>query len=367
MGAKKIEWSRWYLIKDGTRLRIRRCKYEQGKTIWERYPFKDYAAMRPTEVEALVRRLNASYEVERREAEERYNFNHTYVNEMALKKFERYLERNITEPSVLKTTMTRLHTHVLEFFILQCKLPDPAQWHRKEDEWREWLLEKNVSSSVLRKTVQIANKFTKYLSTRLYPEMTRPHVLEPFGRRLLEKVAHERRGRPRTKFIKPATWEEILKYAMEYYPVVVPNMRLCMAFGLRISETMGLTKDKFLRDCLIIDEQWASLKNGKILRKKVKTFSRRVPYWNMTAREAWEVAQMIKPMHKNTLVNAVNECLTKFGHRSHDFRRTFITNSFRSAPHWKDVMKAAGHQDVRTTLGYDQDDRDLSEEKADLD
>ncbi|PWU20751.1 MAG: hypothetical protein C5B49_03775 [Bdellovibrio sp.] len=207
----------------------------------------------------------------------------------------------------------------------------------------------------------------------MYPEMTTPRKLEPFGRADY-KAIDKQRGNERTKFIKPDVWDKILetvKNEKKGDPEIVPNLLLCYSFGFRINETLGLTKDKFFADFVLVDEQGGNVvDNGgdrELTRVEVKTTERQVPYWNMTAKEAWALVKQIKVMHPHTLTKRVNEVLGGFGHKSHDLRRTFITNAFRSGKHWKDVQRAAGHKDVRTTMAYDQDDRGFRHKKADLD
>ena len=194
--------------------------------------------------------------------------------------------------------------------------------------------------------------------------MDTPRKLEPIGRIVLADMGKS--DESKTKFIKEETFQRICDWTRDHRPDVLPNMMLCYHLGLRISETQGLTRLKLRKDSVLVDEQGDHLEDGKIVRTSVKTDARRVPYWNLSAKEVWEYVQQIQPMHPDTLIKRVNACMAKFGHSSHDFRRTFITNSLRTK-HWKDVQKAVGHTDVRTTMSYDQDDRNLDDDLADLD
>jgi integrase len=376
MGAKKLnetKWSKWYLVWDKSRAgtpiaKIRRYTTIDGKTTWDRYPSKEYSHLDESQVESLMRRLNASFEIDRQAAEARYVFDHTYVNPISLAKFEANLRKQITEEEGVLRVLQRLNDYVFEFFILQCKLPDPSRWHLKEDEWGEFLLAQDLSASTIRFIIATANRFNNFIVQKMYPEMTAPRKLDPIGPNVLKGIteARDKLSKHQSKLISEQVFQKIIETAKKKHPEVIPNIMLCKGFGFRISETLGFSKDKFLKDSVIVNEQGSRVVDGEILKKSVKTFTRRVPYWNMTAKEAWSWVQQVQVMHPKTLMTKVNECLAPYGHTSHDFRRTFITNSFRKA-HWKDVMKAAGHVDVRTTMGYDQDDRNLSEELADLD
>ena len=53
-------------------------------------------------------------------------------------------------------------------------------------------------------------------------------------------------------------------------------------------------------------------------------------------------------------------------YKIHDLRHTFITKAVRiHAP--RDVQLAVGHKDLRITMGYLRDDRDLSDEEFEPD
>ncbi|MGE3682061.1 MAG: tyrosine-type recombinase/integrase [Bdellovibrionales bacterium] len=374
-------WSQWYVVpeknKKGEAIpKIKRYRKVNGKIKWQRYPARHYRGKKADEIDKLVNQLNATFLTDKKNAEERYKFDHAYINQHSIGKFEKHLRKKTTDEGNVRTVLQMLNEYVFEFFVLQHKIPDPSRWHQKEDEWGEFLLDRDLSAATIKKVVGTANRFNKFLIEKVYPEMSTPRKLEPVGTSVLDQLELERAKteKVKTKYITPETFEKMIKAAMNKKtgdPEIIPNMKLCYAFGFRISETLGLTKDKFLKDNIVVDEQGFKVEEDldgttSIARKKVKTHARRVPYWNMTAQEAWNLVKEIKVMHPSTLVRRVNKIMGKFGHTSHDFRRTFITNSFRKA-HWKDVMKAAGHTDVRTTMLYDMDDRNLSEEKADLD
>lgn len=366
--VNNTDFSKWYIVGDGERIRVRRYRTVDSKTTWESYPSNLYKHLDADELQALVTRLNVSYELDRAAAADRYKFDHSYINIRSMAAFERQLNKNITDKSKQGHVLHLLNTYVFDFFIIQKKQPDPARWHLLENEWGDWLLDTDLSPSSIRLVVSTANRFNKFLTEKVYPDMAAPRKLEPIGKLKLDKINSERAKEAPPRFIKPDTYDKIIKTAKVKCPDVLPNMLLARAFGLRISETLGLTKDKFLKDNLLIDEQGDSYNGTELIRRAAKTNERRVPYWNMTAKEAWALVKTIKPMHPDTLIKKVNEHLEPYNHTSHDFRHTFITTALRlKNVHWKDVQKAAGHTDVRTTMSYDQDDRDLSDEKADLD
>ncbi len=368
------EWSKWYLIQEKNRAgvnqnRIKRYRKLDGKTKWERYPAKNYRGMNETELKGLLRRLNATFETDKKLAEERYNFHHAYININSLATFEKYLTRQTTVKRSAEYPIFILQKYALEFFVVKNDLADPSRWHLKEDDWGEWLLDHDLSVAIMKRIVSTTNRFLKFLTHKVYPEMPTPRKLEPIGRAKFNEVTYQwkKQGKgEESKYIPADIYKKILEAVEKDEPTLIANVKLCYAFGLRISETLGFSKMKLLKDSLLVDEQGGGVKDGKIVTRKVKTNARRVPYLNMTDKEAWSLIKQIAPLHPNTLNKKLNKILSKFKHSSHDFRRTFITNAHRNH-HWKDVQRASGHTTHAMTMKYDQDDRQLSTELANLD
>lgn len=367
------EWSKWYLVREKNRSGIernciKRYRKVNGKIKWNRYPAKHYKDMNDTELGGLLRRLNASFATEKKLAEERYNFHHAFINITSLAAFEKHLKKQTTISVSASYPVSILQNYAFEFFIIKNDLADPSKWHLKEDDWGEWLLDQDLSVSVLKRIVSTTNRFLRFLTQKVYPEMPTPRKLEPIGRAKFSEINYLKKKKGEddgSKYVPEATYKKILKAVEEEDASLLPNVKLCYAFGLRINESLGFSRIKLLKESLMVDEQGAGVKDGKIITRKVKTNVRKVPYWNMDAKEAWTWIQKIIPLHPSTLNKRVNKILSKFGHSSHDFRRTFITNAHRKH-HWKDVQRAAGHTTHQMTMRYDQDDRQFSTELADL-
>lgn len=243
MGAKKlelvvapeliIEWSRWYDVFEKGKKRIKRYSLNRPKVTWERYPAKNYKNMTADEIGRLLARLNASYVIDKKNAEARYDFDHTYVNKMSIKKFESHIAKRSNLRGHAVSIMQMLDDYIFNFFINQCKIPDPSRWHLKEDEWGDFLLALEFSSSTVRRIVATANRFNKYLVEKVYPEMPTPGKLETVGKAVLDKLDKDRDS-GRTKYIKPEIFEKILAHAEKVDPATVPAIKLIYYFGLRI-------------------------------------------------------------------------------------------------------------------------------------
>lgn len=364
-------YSPWYLVpeKGFQHGSIKRYITDGGKRRWQRLPISQYRDLGKADVEALLRRLNATHVSRKIAAESRYDLDHAYINVLSLTKFEEYISSKANSRNHIYSAIHLLTTYAIEFFVIKEKLPDPYEWFRKETEWGQWLLRKDLSAATIRRIVSTTNRFTRFLSTRLYPEMKNPRVLEPLGKNKLKKLEPTI---DKTKgYITNDRFVEIIDDLEQNDPGLIPHATLCYKLGLRIAESQGLTKEKFYKTHVLVDEQGDKvigvLDSKRVTRRKVKTLDvRKVPYWYISGKEAWGLVKKMEPMHPDTLTRRLNERLTQYGLTSHDFRRTFITNAMRDY-HWRDVQKAVGHKDVRTTMGYARDDRGLDDEKLDLD
>jgi integrase len=366
-----MSWSKWYLLNDRSNANgfvIKRYrKKPNGKTAWESLPRGEYKNLDASGVEALLRRKNASLEIERLEAESRYNFDHAYINVRAKERFAAYIQSRANDQNHVTTMLGYLDQHVFQFFVLIKKQPDPRTWHKYEQDWGAWLVSKQkLSASTIKQVVQVCNRFTKFLSTRIYPEKLAVVALEPLGRKKLVAMKESSEEHHRYKFISHKRFEEICQALALQNCQVLPAIILAYHFGLRISETYGLDQKSFYAEHLLVSRQLKSFTDSKIRLGPLKTLDhRKVPYWFMTPQRAYQKVKALKPMGPYTLNKAVNEALEPFGHMSHDLRRSFITRALRLYHH-RDVQMAVGHRDIRTTLFYAQDDRSFANKQLSL-
>jgi integrase len=361
-------WSQWYKINDKA-LRcgfsIRRYRTVNGKTKWERVPAHKYKKLSADEVDTLIRQMNATHEVKMREHVERFNFDHAYVNARSIAKFGEYLSSRINDQNHITSTLSFLSDYVFSFFINEKKIPDPSLWHTASVEWGEWLLKKKLNPTTVIKIVNTANRFTSFLQEYVYTDMPSVRKLSPIGRNKIRLLKAKAKAQPR--FMDDESWNKCLEWFKINDPSVLPNVLLCEAYGLRLSESQGLDKSKFYKEYVIIDEQGDRIKFGKFVKRKTKTIdARKVPHWNVDPKTAWEWVKDIKPIHPDTLNRRVNAGLHALGFTSHDMRRRFVTKALRKYQP-RDVQAACGHRNIMTTMGYAQDDRHLSDELADLD
>lgn len=361
-------WSQWYLLNDKSRpngIVIKRYSKKNGRTLWQNYPAREYTSLQRTELELFLKRINVTHELERKAAEARYDFDHAFINKHSKERYEEYLGSRADDQNHIRTLINYLESYTLEFFVILKKVPDPEFWQKYEHDWGLWLAnDKKLSASTIKQIAQNANRFLKFISTRLYPKMQCGY-LEPLGKTKLKKLKARQPSAQRYKYVSEELFEKILKENKE--SSLLPAIKLAYLFGLRLSEVYGLSDKKFFGDSVLISQQGIGCTDGKMRLGLTKTSdTRKVPYWYISPQNAFKLVKVVEPMHPDTLNKKVNDLLGKYGRQSHDLRRSFITRSLRKQNH-RDVQLAAGHKDLRTTLVYAQDDRELSTKQLSLD
>lgn len=362
------EYSKWYKVPDNSNARgfaVRRYLKVDGKTKWQRYPAKKLKGMTDDEVSTLINQLNATHSSIIAARDERFNYTLAFINQHSLTRFESFLASQSNDPAHVRAMLSYLNDHVFAFFIQHKKITDPWQWHLASVEWGNWLIAKGLGPRTIKQIVAVANRFTNFLQEKVYTEMPLARKLEPIGRTKLKRMLlnYPSAG----KFIDDDAWKKCVDWFKRNDPDVLPNLLLSEWYGLRLSESQGLSKSKFFNSYLLISEQGDKLSLNKIVLKPTKTSdTRKVPHWNVDPKKAWEQVKLIKVMHPDTLNRRINEGLRVFGFGSHDMRRRFITKALRKY-NPREVQQAAGHKSIMTTMGYAQDDRQMQDQMMDLD
>lgn len=349
-------WSQWYLLQDRTNANgyvvKRYCKLN-GKTKWQNLPVKQYKSLSNDEIEALLRRLNASHESIKLKNEERYDFNHAFLNKKVMERFEEHLDGSINDEGHKRQMLSYLRRYTFEFFVIKNKLPDPKTWQRVQDKWGTWLIEQKLSYNTIKQVIFNTNRFLRFLREVVYFDEMPLIKLAPLSRNRLK--AHKLKTySDRYKFINEDKFAEIVNHFSFKEPELLPVVMLCYQMGLRISETLGCQVSDIYEDSLDLKRQAYAFNNGKILTKSLKGLEdRKVPYWFATANDVYSWISVLPKMSPGNLIKRINAELKTFGLESHDFRRSFVTRALR-VQHWRDVMRACGHKEMETTLRYDQ-------------
>lgn len=354
---------RWSLFKEKLRGRtqwvIRR--WHAGRN--ERLPLSKYRRIRedPAALEELVKRLNAPIT-----CKEKVEFKHAFISPTLLDEYMRYLTAQIPSISGARQEFSALRRHFLNYFIGKLDLMNPLDWHRvHETQWAEYLLSKAAprAAKTKRDIVIAANRFMSWLHKQR-PEEVPPLEFKPLSKakyrdieanRELKKEVKERR------MITPHDWK-VIEIRLKKSDIR-PFVYLSYYYGLRRAETLGVQPGDTKQGYLSIVRQLSAIDLHKPLKGKE---ARRVPHWFASPQISYQLVEeaCAAQMNPSTLTHKWATLMDKLNlnYDFHDLRHTFITRAIRLHPA-RDVQLAAGHKDIRTTMGYAHDDRTMDDEE----
>ncbi|CAM6005997.1 unnamed protein product [Sphagnum balticum] len=361
----------WYPVKEKYGLRIRRrAALPDGGHKYERLDRKTYAHIAPTYEAILAHcdRLNYGANMAKKRKVE---IESAFLPPHILDGFQTELLAAIPDKGFANYLFNRaLKEYFLDFFVNHLRLPDPKVWSQHQTEWGQALLSKGpykifdspTSVRTITLVVQTANRFMKYLHQQM-PNLYSLIQFQPISRAVLKLYASNLKSEPPGQFITDPDWLELQKHLTRD---IKPFIDLMYFYGLRRAESLGFASTDAVRKtylsveqqlvAVIPDPKYSPLKN----REKRKT-----PHWFIDAAGGYKlVLQSLEyKMHPDTLSDKWDKVMKSLGmdYRLHDLRRTFITRALRTQ-NPRDVQLAVGHSDLRTTMGYAQDDRDMGDE-----
>ncbi len=335
-------------------------RWKEGK--YQRLPVEKYASIREdqTKLEEFVKRLNAPLD-----AKFKVEFKHAFISPALLEDYLTFLVAQIPSQSGAKQEFSYLKRYVLNYFIGKLDLMNPLDWHKiHETKWAAYLLSKQApkAAKTKRDIVISINRFIGWLHKQR-PEEVPALEFKPLSRAKLKSVEAGRKLRKeiRTRGAIPdKDWNVIIRGApLELQPFI----NLSYYFGLRRAEALGVMPGDVKKGYLELQRQLAAL--GRYEPLKGREEHRKIPHWFTSAATAygWVEGAQKHLMNPSTLTHKWNKLMVKLDMHwdFHDLRHSFITKAIRAYPA-KDVQLAAGHKDIRTTMGYSHDDRDLSGE-----
>lgn len=364
----------WFPVKEDSRWYIRRTvTLPNGKRTLQRLDKKTYSAI-PNNLDAMLKhcdRLNFGANMERLRQRE---INTAFLPNTLVDGFYTELLATIPNKPFAKYLFDKvLKIYVLDFFVNTLKVPDPKLWQQHQLKFGLALLsDKNTkhrifsepaSARTITLVIQTANRFLKYLNQQgTYPLIK----IQPVSKAALKLYSAEQQdGEPVGKFISESEW---LKIQRRLPADISPFIHLMYFYGLRRSESLGIrSADAVRRDYLLITDQLKEMGNsGSPIYSPLKSREqRKTPHWQCPAKRTHTLVKqsLENKMHPDTLSQKWENLMRDLGmdYRLHDLRRTFITNVLRTQ-NARDVQLAVGHTDLRTTMGYAQDDRSLGDE-----
>jgi hypothetical protein len=365
----------WYPFKDGEHWRIRRMRTDaNGDRRAERLQRATYAHVANTYEAMLAHcdRLNYGVNMKRQREIE---IESAFIPKAILDGFYTELQASIPEPGRAKFLYkTVFEAYTLDVFVNGMKLPNPADWPKHQTVWGQALsnpnakhavFDRKVSRRTLVLVIQTANRFLKYLHQQM-PDLYPSLKLTPISKAVLNMINAESDSDDKGMFIKDEDWATILKKAPRD---ISPFLELMYYYGLRRAESLGFDSTGFIKNAYLrIEQQIVSMTGGAKFGPLKNRDKRNTPHWFCTPLRAHQLITLTlsNKMHPDTLSEKWESLMSDLGfeYKLHDFRRTFITRSLRGRDP-RDVQLAVGHTDLRTTMKYAQDDRDLSDETFD--
>jgi len=298
---------------------------------------------------------------------------HAYISPVFLDDYLSHLLTQIPDQHNAGTEFYYLRHYFLNFFITKLQMRDPLHWHvAHKSKWAEFLLSNEVPRSVAvkKKIVQAANRFMIYLHEQR-PQEVPPLKFSPLSKAIYKKLVADRfleGSAKERKFVKEEHWAVIQVKMEELAPNLEPFALLAYGYGLRRSETMGFEASDVRQGYLYVQKQLIKFKNqspkyGPLKGRK----PRKVPHnWlsNPTLASIWIKSGSAKLMHPDTLSDSWAAFMEKLGfdYDFHDLRHTWISRVIRlPGVNIRDVMLAAGHENIETTMRYLKDDRNLED------
>lgn len=314
---------KWYVVQLALRMVIERMHVANGKRRSERYPYSFYEHLDAKDLQAFCDQLNAGEVINNANMEQLVaDFGELLLAEVPVVKDARSLHQCFT-----KVTYS--------YF----KHLEPKLWWTAQAEYGAKLAEK-LSYKTIISYVQVANRFLAFYEdkTGVVVRRLKPHSTARL--KLLRSKASVDVG----KYIPEHHWQII---AASPPADIASLVMLQYAYGLRRSELFTLSP--------------ASVRLGFLhLAVSKSRKPRNIPHWNIAVDEAYNLIGNIKQMHADTYSEKFDAYMVSLGfsYRTHDLRRSFVTNSLR-AHNAVDVQLACGHDDIRTTMKYQMDDRSL--------
>lgn len=365
-------WSTWQITKVGERFYLRRHRLPVASAKeWSSYKGNYNPASREA-VEAVRRRLNATYEQKKREAESRYDFDHSYMSVAMVEDFIKQRSHHIVDKSHLKNIRSVLQKHIFEFFILQKQMPDPSSWSKVQYELGEKMVKKGYSLSSIQRVQIVANQYLEFLHKR-FPDQVLKYEIEllaPAKRKMIE-AKEELDDDTRGQLVSEEHYRLLLRYGRELQSHIV----LAWKFGLRRAEVLGLQVSDVRKTHIAVRQQLSAHNDRETKYEPLKgRYTRKTPYWFSSPQEAYDLINGLKLMHPDTLTHKFDDLIRLVNEKEklsltytfHDFRHSFITLALRNRRAFgieiSDVSDAVGHKDERTTQQYREDDRNLDDD-----
>lgn len=381
MGKSKSVQSanKWTITQENGQYSIRRwVLYSDNERRLERLPIEQYRKFRDDKVklEDLCTRLNYR-EIQEEQAKKAWKVRSAFVdNKLLYEGFKKYMISRTGDEKYSISCASNVKKWFLEYWYKQKKY-DYLHWHQPKSQVEvvDWWLSEHEGSLISYKTIKTStqnlNHFFKFLHQESEGEI--PELKFTFPTLTLARIKkHEwqrkkdlgaKADRRSGQYITDAEFKIILKNSPKELKACI---FLSYYFGLRRSECLAVTKDNLRKGYLFLEKQLKSYDGQDPVYGPLKSRNaRKVPHWHKHSLEAiMATIEGIELMHPSTLTERWIELMAtlKMNFTFHSLRNTFISNSFKDGRNAGDIQLAAGHADLRTTMGYQRDYREMDDE-----
>lgn len=409
---KKVNWGKttpWKVTSEGERgyVILRYLRMKDGTTVKERLDrtLYDFQKSNKLKCEEVCRILNHRLESKLRAKEAwliRSSFIKIQGSELS-QKFEAYMKARSANADHAKKCRRMVEMHFLNYFYHERKpaLYDYLEWAslKVQAEYIEHLLNKKVDSNrmgkgnrlaakTIRAIIQYVNHFMNFIHIEsdgnipllklTFPSITQTRLDDHERKR---KKALPNKLPPSKQYIDEATFKRIYKMAPEELKSAV---WIAYKYGLRRSEVLALELGNLKKSHLKVDEQLVGLEIARnadktraaIVEKETGPLKnrdeagRKVPHWFASPEETYKHLEKLHVCHPSGLSEAWIELMKKIGlsFTFHNLRNAFCSNALRDMNKLGisavDVQLAMGHSDLRTTMQYLRDFRELDEDEV---
>jgi integrase len=347
MNSLKLSpWYKWSVLSRGSGKHIfRRYRKAAGRIVWQTLPAKQYSHLSKEQLVNFVESLNKSNEDKHATSTRMFNYDTSFISKATMKAFEDLLRSRVTREKSVVTAVGALEKYVLKYFLVERKVANPNHWRQLEDEWQVWLANKKISVAHRKRVIQNANKFLAFLFKR---EICKERIVfEQVARRLEKEEGAAQTDRK--KHISEVDWVKIKECISDD---IKSHVQLAYYYGLRRAEVLGVKESDLFEECLAVNRQLSRVAPKPAFVTLKSKESREVPHWLIGADACLELILNIESniMHPDTLGDLFLREMQrlKLPFQFHDLRRTWIANAVKKH-HWREVQKAAGHSDFKTT------------------
>lgn len=407
---KNVNWkktSEWRVTSEGTRgfIIVRYLKFHDGTNTRERFDRNIYSEFKKDEerCQEICRVLNYRHR-SKLDALEAWKIKSTFIkdkNNDLHERFENFLIERSGNERHAKRCRAMVQQHFLDYFYYEREpaLHDYLQWTtlKVQSEYLEYLFKKKVKSTrfinqnvplavkTIKSILQYVNLFFRFLhqeSEGQIPllKMTFPNATNArFQNHNLNRNKIVNKKTPSKEYIDSQTYKKIYASAPES---IKSAIWLSYHFGLRRSEVLAIKPENLRKSHLKVIEQVVGVDTVRDEKKrgissKARTGplksrqeeGRKVPYWYTKPEQAIKHIEKLKLMHPSGLSGEWIELMKKLkmDFTFHNLRNAFCSNALRDMKKFDispvSIQLALGHIDIRTTISYLRDYRELDDEK----